>query len=61
MHLRDMHEGMPGTWSHCGKQENHDAHRHIIVMNEGRYPNVLCKGTPGEENAEAPEGRIVYE
>jgi hypothetical protein len=58
---RELQEGMPGTWSHCGNAIHHKAHRHTVVMNEGPYHNILCKGTPGNVNADAPLGRIVYE
>lgn len=55
-----MTEGMPGTWSHCGKRDDHPAHRHRVVMNEGPYENVLCKGTPGDPSADAPVEPVSY-
>lgn len=54
-------DGMPGTWSHCGKQRDHAAHRHTVTFMEGPYHNILCKGTPGDPDADAPLGRIVYD
>ncbi len=54
-------EGLPGTWSHCGKAADHPPHRHTVVFQEGPYDNVLCRGTPGDPGGDAPLGRMVYE
>lgn len=55
-------EGMPGTWSYCGSQNNHSAHRHTVSFNgETPITDVLCKGFPGDPTAAVPYGHIVYD
>ena len=46
-----MAEGDVGTWSHCGSREPHPMHKHDVVMNEGRYPDVQCNGTPNLDSS----------
>jgi len=53
-------EGMPGTWSHCGSDTKHGAHRHSISVNEGLYENILCLGFPGDPNGYSAPVRLVY-
>lgn len=61
---QEQWEGMPGTWSHCGRNINHPPHRYTVVFNEGPYDNILCKGYPGDQMVDGqtvPLGRIVYD
>lgn len=53
-------EGLPGTWSNCGRRAEHGVHRHQVVVNEGPYENVLCLGYPGDPNGYTPPRTIQY-